>query len=35
MTKKDAKSWLIKWILLLQKFDIEIIDRKGIENQVG
>ncbi|XP_075483640.1 uncharacterized protein LOC142523795 [Primulina tabacum] len=35
MAKKDAKSRLIRWILLLQEFDLEIIDRKGIENQVA
>ncbi|GJU14232.1 reverse transcriptase domain-containing protein [Tanacetum coccineum] len=30
--KQDAKPRLIRWILLLQKFDIEIKDIKGIEN---
>ncbi|GKA08600.1 reverse transcriptase domain-containing protein [Tanacetum coccineum] len=30
--KQDAKPRLIRWILLLQEFDIEIKDRKCIEN---
>ncbi|GJX96288.1 reverse transcriptase domain-containing protein [Tanacetum coccineum] len=30
--KQDAKPCLIRWILLLQEFDIEIKDRKYIEN---
>ncbi|KAL4352406.1 hypothetical protein GQ457_06G011540 [Hibiscus cannabinus] len=34
LSKKDAKPRLIRWILLLQDFDIEIIDRKGTENQI-
>ncbi|KAK1699466.1 hypothetical protein QYE76_016163 [Lolium multiflorum] len=29
MTKKDAKPRLIRWVLLLQEFDLHIIDRKG------
>ncbi|KAL4388208.1 hypothetical protein GQ457_09G016950 [Hibiscus cannabinus] len=34
LSNKDAKPRLIRWILLLQEFDIEIIYRKGTENQV-
>ena len=29
MMKKDAKSRLIRWVLLLQEFNVEIIDKKG------
>ena len=34
MDKKDAKPRLIRWVLLLQEFDFEVIDYKGTENQV-
>ena len=35
MLKKDAKARLIHWILLLQEFDLEIRDKKVIENVVA
>ena len=35
MGKKDAKQRLIKWVLLLQKFDLEIIDKKGSDNVIA
>ncbi|WRX25596.1 Reverse transcriptase [Theobroma cacao] len=33
--KKNAKPCLIRWVLLLQEFYLEIQDRKGTKNQVA
>ncbi|XP_020981459.1 uncharacterized protein LOC107493590 [Arachis duranensis] len=35
LTKQESKLRLIRWILLLQEFDIEIKDRSGAENKVA
>jgi hypothetical protein len=35
LAKKDAKPRLIRWILLLQEFDVEICDNKGVESVVA
>ena len=35
MEKKDAKPRLIRWVLLLQEFDLHITDRKGANNPIA
>ena len=32
LSKNDAKPRLIRWLLLLQEFDLEVVDRKGSSN---
>ena len=35
MAKKDAKLRLIKWVLLLEEFDLEIKDKNGSDNVIA
>ena len=35
MERKDAKPRLIRWVLLLQQFDLHIVDIKGVETPVA
>ena len=35
MAKKDAKPRLIRWVLLLQEFDLEIKGKKGSDNVIA
>ena len=34
LTKQNAKARLIRWVLLLQEFNLQIRDKNGVENVI-
>ena len=35
LTKQNVKARLIRWVLMLQEFNLQIRDKKGVENVVA
>ena len=35
LTKQNAKARLIRWVLILQEFNLQIRDKKGVVNVVA
>ena len=35
LTKQDVKARLIMWVLMLREFNLQIKDKKGVENVVA
>ena len=35
LTKQNDRSRLIRWVLLLQEFNLQINDKKGVENVIA
>lgn len=35
MEEKDANPWLIRWVFLIQVFDLKVKDHKSCDNQVA